>query len=456
MADGRRAAVYSRVSTDEQALRGTSLAEQWERASAFARARGATHVDRFEDAGRSGASLVRPALAALRAAVAAGKYDLVVVTDPDRLARRLVDQLLLTDEIARRAELAFVQFDWQDTADGRLFYAVRGAVAEFEREKIRQRTLTGRLRAAAAGRIVAVPHQAYGYAYDRPTRRLRPVASEAVVVREIYRRCIDADWGSARIAAHLNGLGIAARHGGRWHPEGVRRILRNPLYMGRLRQFGRLVAAPALVEERRWRHAQRALDARRGRRPGRARHPYLLRGMVRCALCGGPYAARAAERAGRHRYYACTGRRRGRCGARPLPAPDLERAVWRAVRRVLTTPLATAHPAPDGAGASARAQAPVVLAALARERDRLLRLVRRGVVAADEAAHQLAEIERSRTLAQTDEGRAPRSPASLAARPRPGPAERLEARRALLLAVELEVVVGADASVCVRLALPPP
>jgi site-specific DNA recombinase len=55
----------------------------------------------FEDEGHSGATLVRPALEALRALVAQGCLDVVLVYSPDRLARKVAYQVLLLEEFAR-------------------------------------------------------------------------------------------------------------------------------------------------------------------------------------------------------------------------------------------------------------------------------------------------------------------------------------------------------------------
>lgn len=440
-----RAAVYTRVSTEEQALHGTSLEDQWRRGEAHARGQGADSVERYEDAGASGASLQRPALARLRSAVAAGALDLVVVLDPDRLARRLVDQLLVTDEIIRHANLAFVQFDWQDSADGRLFYALRGAVAEFERERIRQRTDRGRHSAAAAGRIAAAPHQAFGYAYDRRDHRLRVVPSEAVIVREIFALCGRREHGCTSIAARLNRLALPARHGGRWHPESVRRILRNPLYMGRLRQLGTHVDAPAVLDEGLWRLAQDVLDRHRGRRPGRARRPYLLRGFLRCGRCGLGLVARAPGRGRRDRRYVCAGRRRRTCAAPSLPAAALERAVWHAVRRAVRLALATDGRTPT-AGAHARAPS------VAAERRRLLRLARVGAIAAPEAALELVRLDRVRRLARTGaQASGPKNPPL----PPTGRRARFAARRELLALLETSVVTLGPGRVRLSLRLPP-
>ncbi|MDP9397688.1 MAG: recombinase family protein [Actinomycetota bacterium] len=84
-----RAAVYTRVSSEEQASGGTSLETQAERCRAYCTARGWTVVDTYVDAGVSGAKASRPALDRLMADVRAGQVDAVVIAKLDRLGRSL-------------------------------------------------------------------------------------------------------------------------------------------------------------------------------------------------------------------------------------------------------------------------------------------------------------------------------------------------------------------------------
>lgn len=107
------------------------------------------------------------------------------------------------------ARLEFISFDWEDTPKGRVFYAVRGAVAEYEREKIRERTTLGRLQKARQGGI-PVGFDVYGYTYDPETGRVEIKEDEAAVVREIFER-FAAGWGYNTIARWLNEQGIPTR-----------------------------------------------------------------------------------------------------------------------------------------------------------------------------------------------------------------------------------------------------
>ncbi|MBC7336549.1 MAG: recombinase family protein, partial [Clostridia bacterium] len=189
-----RAVVYARVSTEEQAERGYSLEDQVERCTARARQLGAVEVEVFKDV-ESGSVLARPGLSAARELMAKGGVDLFVCYDPDRLARNLSHQLLLTEEIESRGiRLEFVNFEWRNTPEGKLFYSLRGAIAEYEREKIKERSARGKLRKLREAGLAHDP-RIYGYRFDPETDTLFVVPQEAEVVRWIYTWYADEGLG---------------------------------------------------------------------------------------------------------------------------------------------------------------------------------------------------------------------------------------------------------------------
>ena len=149
-----RAAVYARVSTEEQAQHGYSLAEQKDSCKQRAKELGATEILEFADEGISGATLDRPGLEGLRDSIKEGIIDLIVLRDPDRLSRKLAHQLILTEEFEKAGvRLEFLDFTWQDSPEGKLFYNLKGAVAEYEREKIKERMIRGKNQKARQGGI---------------------------------------------------------------------------------------------------------------------------------------------------------------------------------------------------------------------------------------------------------------------------------------------------------------
>ena len=147
-----RAALYARVSTDKQAEK-YGIPSQIEALRKRCLERGWTPVldgdkDAFIDNGYSGAELDRPALNRLRQAVREGRVDVVLSYDPDRLSRKLYHQMILAEEFEKQGiKLEFVTQDMGNSPEDRMFFNMRGLVAEYEREKIRERHYRGSHRA---------------------------------------------------------------------------------------------------------------------------------------------------------------------------------------------------------------------------------------------------------------------------------------------------------------------
>ncbi len=149
----KRAALYARVSTNEQ-----TAENQLQALRAFASARG-WQAPEYVDAGISGAKEQRPALDALLRAARARRIDVVVCVKLDRLARSTHQLVALGSELqALRVDLVVLdqQLD-TTTPSGRLLFHMLAAIAEFERDLIRDRVMAGITRARAQGRRIGRP-----------------------------------------------------------------------------------------------------------------------------------------------------------------------------------------------------------------------------------------------------------------------------------------------------------
>ncbi|MGI6674785.1 MAG: recombinase family protein [Limnochordia bacterium] len=230
-------AIYARVSTEEQAKHGFSIAAQ---VRECARLAGDAETVVFADEGVSGETLQRPALQRLLRRIEAGEVDEVICLDPDRLSRKLLHQLLLTEEWDRRGvRLVFVNGSYAKTPEGNLFYALRGAISEFEKAKINERMCRGRREKARQGRVLR-DFRIYGYDFDPHTEQLVINEAEAEVVRQIYTWFLQPPpgiRGLAGIARALNKAGVPTKRGAAlWHRQVVRQILRNRTYIGEFYQ----------------------------------------------------------------------------------------------------------------------------------------------------------------------------------------------------------------------------
>ena len=111
----------------------------------------------FRDDGYSGASLRRPGLDRLREQVSGAAFDRLVMTEPSRLARNYVHQMLLLEELERGGcQVEFIDQPMSHNPHDQLLLQIRGAVAEYERSLIAERMRRGRLQKYQAGCLVAV------------------------------------------------------------------------------------------------------------------------------------------------------------------------------------------------------------------------------------------------------------------------------------------------------------
>ena len=145
MGEQVRAALYTRVSTNLQE-REQTIQSQVEALRKYADDKGYEIVGEYQDEGYSGATLERPGLDQLRDALRYGKFDLVLMHSPDRLARKAVYQGLVLEELEKAGVKAeFLNHPVDNSPEGKMLLGMQGLFSEYERAKISERTRRGRL-----------------------------------------------------------------------------------------------------------------------------------------------------------------------------------------------------------------------------------------------------------------------------------------------------------------------
>src|SRR5919199_575898 len=151
------AILYARVSTEEQARSGYSLAQQLEASREYAAREGHEVLEEVTDAGQSGASLARPGMDRVRDLVAAGGVSVVLAQDRDRFAREPAYHYLLKREFEEYGTKIRALTDRGDeTPEGELTDGILDQLAKYERAKIAERSRRGKLRRAKEGKVVAM------------------------------------------------------------------------------------------------------------------------------------------------------------------------------------------------------------------------------------------------------------------------------------------------------------
>ncbi|MFC1944698.1 recombinase family protein [Chloroflexota bacterium] len=324
-----KAALYVRVSTEEQAREGTSIDAQLDRLRHYAKFKSWHIVGEFKDEGVSGKDDNRPELRRLMTIAQRKQVDIIAVSKLDRFMRNTRLLLQYIDDL-KRSEVGFIatddNIDTTDTKTGSLMLTILAAVAEWERERLSERIRDARKCAAAQGRWL-MGRTLLGYKWDKD-KGFQIVEEEAKVVRMIYDWYTSNDLGAMEIANELNRRGYRTRNGGHWSKASVRLILCHPAYANKAQPY----YYPPIAPEAIWETAQR-------KRPEKNRikkntKSWLLQGMGICGLCGHRLACRQRDPNSK-RWYQCTGRDKEahmddskRCTLQRIEADWLEKEVW--------------------------------------------------------------------------------------------------------------------------------
>jgi site-specific DNA recombinase len=353
----RYIALYCRVSTDEQAREGISLEEQQTRLTAYCRAMGWNDQYKlYIDDGYSAKSLERPKLHQLLDDVKKGVIAKVLVTKLDRLSRRLLDLLELID-LFQEFEVTFTSvsesFD-TNTPSGRLTLQILGAVAEFERERIRERVFDNMFHAAQQGKWLTQSP----YGYQLQDKELVIDETEAEVVRRIVRMYLDEGRGFHAIAKLLNEEGIPSRFGKEWSLRSVKLLLSNPVYKGTY-VWNRTDSSkktrkeknpedwvviddclPKIIDKITWERIQYKMKHNpRAIAPRAQTSPHLLGGLLQCGRCGsGMSIGYSGSKNRRYRVYRCSANKnKGTCTSKQYRAKEMEEAFKKGLLQLSTS-----------------------------------------------------------------------------------------------------------------------
>ena len=265
--EGKRVAIYSRVSTEDQARQGFSLAAQKKRLRAFCSSQRWTIAAEYVDDGYSGRDVKRPAYQRMLSERDA--WDAILVLKMDRIHRNSRNFMAMMDDLGRWGKDFVSSTESLDTATatGRFVADMLQRIAQLESEQIGERVYMGMKQAAEEGKFLGMSDP-YGYRHDPERGNLVVVPEEAEVVREIFQMFFEDRRSLRAIAENLNARGVPTKRGKRWSRRQLHRVIHSPLYSGSRHWEGILTPAAheAIVDT-----AARGLRRRRRRRSSRPR-----------------------------------------------------------------------------------------------------------------------------------------------------------------------------------------
>ncbi|MCL1983999.1 MAG: recombinase family protein [Methanomassiliicoccaceae archaeon] len=230
-----RAALYARVSTEDQATEGYSLDAQMKSLEAYCRSRGWTPAGRYVDDGYSGRNTERPAYKEMMDFM--DDWDVLLVLKMDRIHRNSVNftgMMHLLNKKGKEFNSIREKFD-TTTAMGRFVMDIMQRIAQLESEQIGERVRMGMERKARCGTGTLGSGHPYGYVYSGGM--LHVDVDEALTVRTMYKLYVKG-MSMEDISRTLNDASIPAKKGGKWNKQSVHGILHNPLYAGFIKWDG--------------------------------------------------------------------------------------------------------------------------------------------------------------------------------------------------------------------------
>ena len=366
------AAIYTRVSTREQAIAGYSLEEQEKLLKAFCSENQMSLYNVYSDKGISGKSIKgRPGLMEMLADAELKKFDVVLLWKVNRLSRKLKDTLEIVEKFCyNNVELHSIteKIDL-NSPEGRLHLHIMSSLGEFERGQIAENVKMGMDARAREGKwnggkvlgydLIEIPDS------TRKTKEklLTINNKEAELVRHIFELYYNGK-GYKAIANQINKEGYQTKKGNYFSVVSIKDIVSNPLYSGIIRYDLRKnwasqrrkginldpIIVPGIhepiISTEMFEKVQELIKSKGGKPNKTFVGSYPLTGILRCPVCnagmvaGRVVSTRKDGTKNTIRYYYCGAwRNKGTavCRSNGVRADDVENFVFQKLKRLVTS-----------------------------------------------------------------------------------------------------------------------
>ncbi len=286
----KRVALYTRVSSQEQATEGISLDAQIAALRGYAKVKDWQVSGEYQDAGFSGGTDQRPNFQMLLVDARHHQFDIVAVAKLDRFFRNLRHLLNYLHEL-EASGITFISVQESldtSTPTGKFTLQLLGTVAEFERERIGERVADARRHLASLGQWSS-GKPPFGYRFNKTAKVLEVYEPEAEAIRFAFDTYVSREIGIVRLAEAMNAEShvlpeTARRKQHIWNQSLLLHILRHPAYKGGPNERWQF-KTPAIISSEVWEQAQKKLASNKHFKPANKSN-VGLKGKLRCAICG--------------------------------------------------------------------------------------------------------------------------------------------------------------------------
>ncbi len=277
--------IYVRVSTEEQAKEGYSIAAQKEKLKAYCVSQGWANYKFYIDEGKSAKDIHRPSLELMLRHIEQGIINTVLVYRLDRLTRSVRDLYSLLDYFDKYNAVFRSATEVYDTgsATGRLFITLVAAMAQWERENLGERVKMGQVEKARQGQYSAPAP----FGFTKEGEYLVKNPQEGEILLDMVDK-IKKGYSLRELADYLDESDAMPRRGYKWHIASILVMLKNPVLYGAFRWGDELIedAFEGYISKEEFEQLQKILHDRQNFKKRETYSIFIFQTKIICPNCG--------------------------------------------------------------------------------------------------------------------------------------------------------------------------
>ena len=329
----KKALIYCRVSTEDQAREGYSLDAQEKLCDRFARAEGYQIVEIYRDEGKSATSLDRPALQDLLDQCQRDKsVGAVIVQETDRLARNTKDHLVIK-AILKKAGIRLIsvaQPMLDDSPEGIMVDTIIASVNQFQSDINSRKTKKGMQERFDSGWLPGWAPLGYINKTVNDKKIIAPDPKKWHLVKEAFTKYLTGNYSALEISDILYEKGLTSKTGKKICNSIMIQTLKSPFYCGLIHWDGQEKEGKhqKMISMSEHNQILTIMNAHNCHGSRRRKYNFLLRGFIFCDICGQRYTAESHRSGKKTDYYHCSARSHKHSSkGQNMPTEDLEELV---------------------------------------------------------------------------------------------------------------------------------